>query len=420
MFIYLQPRILVIALLGLASGMPLCLSASSLATMLSEQDVSIKDIAMFGLASIPYAFKYLWAPYIDKLSIPFFTAKFGRRRSWLLCIQVFLILSIIFVGLYGLYPDKMTLSTLAIGVICLAFFSASQDIVIDAYRIEILSNEEQAAGAAAAAFSYRIGMLISGAGGLVLAHYMNWFMAYLISGLVLVPGGIAAFLYGEPNVKYKIEKIKNVSNIFQVLWLSLSELFRDLVQQKNWLAMVIFIATYKLSDAYIGMVTTPFLVEMGFSKAEIASVSKLYGFIATSAGMLFCGYLLKRNKDLKLMLVIGLILQALSNIVFGMQAFYPGDVEVLIGVISVENFCGGLSSAVLVSYISSIVKKDLTATHYALLSSLAAFGRSVISSSSGYSVSLLGWVNFFIFSAFLSLPALICIYYLRCNKNNKR
>ena len=413
MFLYLKPKMLVIMMLGVASGLPLSLSASTLSAMLMDRGIDIAKIAIFGLASTPYAFKYLWSPLIDNLSLPILNKVLGRRRSWLLLTQTLLFLTIIFVGFYGVQAPNLFI--LGAGVFCISFFSATQDIIIDAYRIEILTNKEQGAGAAVITFGYRIGMLLSSAGSLFIAEYLNWAIAYYSVALFLIPGALAALVYGEPSLPERSQKVH--SNFIAWLRHSFADPFIEFIKQKNWFVIICLVLLYKLSDAYIGMLTTPFLMDIGFSKVEIASIIKLYGFLTTIAGTFIGGYLIAKYQNMGFILMLGLVLQCVSNLVFVVQTSHGYNPSVLVGVISVENFCSGLSNASLVAYISTIVKKEFTATHYAILSSLAVVGRTVISSSAGFVVFILGWINFFYFSAFLSLPAFICLYYLYYRKN---
>ena len=412
MFVYFRLRMIVVMLLGITSGLPLPLSASVLAAMLVDSGIDVTKIAVFGLVSTSYAFKYLWSPLIDNLGIPILNTLLGRRRSWILLTQFLLLISIIFVGLYS--ANRPNLMILGIGVFCIAFFSATQDIVIDAYRIEILPDEDQGAGAAMATFGYRVGMLISSTGSLFIAEYLNWSIAYTFAGIFLLPGSIAILFYGEPKIKRKSKSDSKTC----IGWLkySFAAPFIEFIKQKNWVVIMLLVLVYKLSDAYIGMLITPFLMNMGFSKIEIASIIKLYGFLTTVIGMFIGGYLISRYKNMGNILMIGLILQCTSNLAFVVQAMYGHNIPVLIAVISAENFCSGLSNAALVAYISTVIKKEFTATHYAILSSLAAFGRTTISSSAGLLVDQVGWVNFFYFSALLSLPAFICLYYLYYKK----
>ncbi|MDJ1288034.1 MAG: MFS transporter [Candidatus Midichloria mitochondrii] len=412
-FLYFKPKVLVIVMLGVASGLPLSLSASTLSAMLMDTGIGIAKIAIFGLASTPYAFKYLWSPLVDNLSLPILSKVLGRRTAWLLLTQILLFFTITFVGFYAAQAPNLFI--LGAGVFCIAFLSATQDIIIDAYRIEILTDEEQGSGAAAVTFGYRIGMLISSAGSLFIAEYLNWAIAYSSVALFLIPGALAALAYGEPSLLRRSRKV--YSNFIAWLRHSFADPFIEFIKQRNWFVIICLVLLYKLSDAYIGMLTTPFLMDIGFSRVEIASIIKLYGFLTTIVGMFIGGYLIAKYQNMGFILVLGLILQCVSNLVFVVQASYGNDPSVLIAVISVENFCSGLSNASLVAYISTVVKKEFAATHYAILSSLAVVGRTVISSSAGFVVSILGWINFFYFSALLSLPAFICLYYLYYRKN---
>lgn len=262
---------LVIMVLGIASGLPLSLSASTLSAMLMDSGIDITKIAIFGLASAPYAFKYLWSPLIDNLNLPILSKFLGCRRSWMLLTQILLFFTIIFVGFYAAKAPNLLI--LSVGIFCIAFLSATQDIIIDAYRIEISTDKEQGAGAAAVTFGYRIGMLISSAGSILIAEYLNWAIAYSFVALFLIPGALAALLYGEPSLSRTSQK--DFSNF--IAWLNYSFIcpFVGFIKQKNWFVIICLVLLYKLSDAYIGMLTTPFLMDIGFSKIEIASIIKL-------------------------------------------------------------------------------------------------------------------------------------------------
>ena len=411
---YFQFKIITIFLLGISSGLPLALSGSALALMLLESGVDIAKISLFGLASTPYAFKYLWSPLVDNLRIPILSKLLGRRRSWLLLTQALLTVVILFVGLQVNISENLFF--IGISILTLSFLSATQDIIIDAYRIEILSEEDQGMGVATAVLGYRVGMLLSGAGSLYLAHFFGWKIAYCTIGSLILPGLIAAFLYGEPINDQAKPVESGLINWFSHAFI---KPFLEFIGRQNWILILLFIMLYKLSDAYLSMMTTPFLVEIGFSKLEIANIIKIYGFIAMSCGMFVGGYLLKSYKNSYSLLAFGLILESLSNLAFLVQSLYGHDNMILTFVISVENLCSGISTAMLVAYISNMVNKEFTATSYALLTSFVAVGRATLSSSAGSMTLLLGWTNFFIFTSLLSLPAFICLYYLY-HKNKKQ
>lgn len=415
MLVYLQKKMLVIFLLGLASGLPLVLSASSLSVMLLDRGVDISTIGVLSMVALPYSFKYLWSPFLDHIKIYFLTNLLGRRISWLLVIQICLFFSIYHFGSICAVPD-INLWQVGLWAMSISFFSATQDMVINSYRIEISNEIEQAAASASEIFGYRIGMLIAGAGNMLIAHYWSWEVAYHFSAVLILPGLIAAMLYGEPKNQYMTHNKKEFAGVF--VWFKdvfLTPLF-DILRYKNFYSIIGLIIFYKLSDAYIGAMSNVFLVQTGFSKAEIGSIGKLYGFVATTLGVFFAGIFMKKITDMKRLLVIGLTLESTSNLVFLLQYMAGCNIKVLMLVVTMENFCSGFSTIVFVAYMSSLVNREFTATSYALLTSLASFSRVLLSSSSGFAVKSFGWAGFFIFSAFLSIPAAFCIYNLYFKK----
>jgi PAT family beta-lactamase induction signal transducer AmpG len=269
----------------------------------------------------------------------------------------------------------------------------------------MLSEKEQGAGAAAIVFGYRIAMLASSAGALALAHFYDWTFSYFCMGLLMLPGIITTLcLVAEPAVFF--EKPKTEFTVwFKKAFL---EPFTEFLTRENSIIILIFIILYKLGDAYLGTMTNPFLMELGFDKLEIAKIVKFYGFWATIAGV-FAGGVLVANLGIKNSLIVGCVLQTLSNLVFIVQAEAGHDQLVLIGVIAFENFTGGLGNPVIVAYLSRLCNLNFTATQYALLSSIAVTARSTLSTPSGYLAKYLGWTDFFIATAVMSLPALLLV-----------
>lgn len=398
---FLKKNLILVLLLGFSSGLPLGLTASTLTAFLTDAGIDVGTIGLFGFVAMPYTFKFLWSPLVDNIKLPVFCSILGRRRGWLIFTQVILMLSIILLGMSR--PAEAAYFT-AIMACMVSFVSATQDIVVDAFRIEILKPDEQGMGISMFIFGYRIGMLVSTAGVLYLASFYNWELAYfLISFLVLI-GTVATLLCKEPVFS---EAKKNNYNRDISSWIihSFVEPFMEFAKRVNALPVLLFILLYKLSDAYIGSMTTPFLLKTGFSKIEIANIVKTYGLVATLAGTFAGGWLAKQIGLFRL-LIIGCIMQIISNLAFVLLSVYGHDNYVLMLVITAENFCSGLSNAAIVAYISLLCSKEFTASQYAVLSSFVTFGRTTLSSSAGYVVEYLGWSNFFIFSAILSLPVL--------------
>lgn len=429
--LHLEPRMLGILLLGFMSGLPLALTASTLSTWLKDAGVNISTIGLFASVGIPYSIKFLWAPVIDSSPLPLLTRCFGRRRSWVLLTQACLVLAIAAMAFADPGADAWLTALAAFAV---AAFSASQDVVLDAYRVERLEPSEYGPGTAMFTLGYRLGMLVSGAGALYLAEYYGWKETYLIMACVMAGGIFITLMMREPSAPPQ-ERDANASHIKISAWFKNSVIapFKNFMTHDKWLLILLFIALYKLGDAFLGNMTNPFLRELGFTKPQIATIVKVYGFAATILGTFFGGWLVQRYGALRPLFICGL-LHALTNLMFLAQARVGGacmipalnagnliplvlqpmgtDSQVLILGISLENFTGGMSSAALVVFISLLCRVQFTATQFALLSSLASLGRTVLSTSAGGFVAWLGWEGFFIFAVTLALPSLILLRWL--------
>lgn len=402
--VYSHPRIIAIAFLGFVSGLPLALTASTLGIWLTEEGISKTAIGLFAVIGTPYVIKFLWAPLTDHMHIPFFTRVLGRRRGWIIFSQLLLMISLVALGTSN--PSENPLNTAFLALL-VAIASATQDIVIDAYRVEILSDEQQGAGAAAIVFGYRIGMFLSSAGALVLATYFGWFLTYCIMSSAMLIGVVTAVISGEP----EMEKISRAENFAHWFSRAVIEPFSNFMSRQSWVLILVFIILYKLGDAFAGVMTGPFLIDIGFSKIEIATIVKTYGLAATLAGVFLGGSIVARYGMIKSLWVCG-ILQMVSNLMFVLQAYAGYDSGLLIITISFENLAGGMGTAAFVAYISKLCNIKYTATQYALFSSLAAAGRTWLSSSSGYFVDLYGWVNFFLISTAIAMPGILLLIWI--------
>ncbi|MBI1328215.1 MAG: MFS transporter [Alphaproteobacteria bacterium] len=404
--LYLQPRLLVIGLLGVVSGLPLALTAGTLGIWLMEAGVDKTTIGLFASVATPYVLKFLWAPLVDQLRIPFLH-RFGRRRSWLMVVQAVLVVCII--GLGFSHPEAAAGAT-ALWALLLATASATQDIVIDAYRVEYLKPEDQGAGAAMVVFGYRIGLLLSGAGALYLAEYYSWQVAYVCMAALLPLGALAVLWAGEPAAKrpHKAAKMRFGA------WLhhAVVEPFQEFLQRGGAFLILAFILFYKFGDALAGVMTGPFLIDIGFSKSDIATVVKTYGLAATLLGAFMGGILVARMPIMSALLICG-ILQMGSNLMFALQAVVGADIWLLMATITIENFSGGMGTAAFVAYISRLCNVQYTATQYALLSALASVGRVWLSTSGGWLAETLDWPLFFAASTLAAVPGLLLIYWLR-------
>lgn len=409
--VYLRPRLLIIFGMGFASGLPLLLTLSTLSLWLAEAGIDKTTIGLFVLVGLPYSIKFLWSPVIDRMPLPPLTTLLGRRRGWCIAIQALLIVAILAMAMTD---PRVDAGETAVAALAIAFLSASQDIVIDAYRIEILSEHEQGAGAAATQAGYRVGLLASGAGALFIASAFGWFMAFVAMAVLMGLGMVVVLIAPEPAADATPAEVSGPTLARRVMAQLKRAVFDPLAEffsRAGWLPILGFILLYKFGDAFAGVMANPFYVEMDFTKNEIASVSKTFGLIATLGGVFVGGAVVARIGVLRALLWCG-ILQMLSNLMFAGQALAGHDILVLFATIGLENFSGGMGSAAFVAYLSVLCNLAYTATQYALLSSFMAFGRTALSSSSGWLADRMDWVLFFVTSTGLALPGLLLLIWM--------
>jgi PAT family beta-lactamase induction signal transducer AmpG len=409
--LYFQPRLIIVFFMGFASGLPLALSSATLFFWLAEAGVALAAIGLFALVGVPYNFKFLWAPFIDRVPVPVLTRLVGRRRSWMLLIQVGLMIAIAVLGFSR--PETTPLLTAGCAL-AVAFFSASQDIVIDAYRIEILDTDEQGAGAAMTQAGYRLGAIAAGAGALFLADQIDWSLVYLVMALLVVVGMAAAILAPDPERRNPdLVEARTAPGFRSMIIDPFVEFF-----QRNGpgtaVTILAFILLYKLGDAYAGVMAYPFYYEMGFTKSEVATVSKIFGVIATVVGVFIGGLIVKRYGIMRSLFGCGL-LQMLSNLMYAAQSLAGHDVQFLYFTIGIENLSGGMGSSAFVAYLSVLCNTRYTGTQFALFTSFMAFGRTLLSASSGWVVELTGWFDFFVISTIVALPGLILLVWMMRN-----
>lgn len=400
--IYGDRRIVLIAFMGLASGLPLLLTLSTLSYWLRTQGLDLTAIGLFAAVGLPYSLKFLWAPVVDQVRPPLFFARLGQRRGWAVAIQLPLTIAI---GALGFTDPATNIAPTAILVTLIAFLSASQDIVIDALRIELLENDEQGAGAAATQAGYRIGLLLAGAGVLALSDVVAWSTAFLALAACM-PIGIAAVLCAaEP--KRRESSIARDPGAF--LRDGVHAPFREFLSRPGVAVILAFVLLYKFGDAIGGTMANPFYSDMGFSGTDIAFVSKTAGLIATMVGV-FIGGALVRAIGVIPALAVGGVLQAATNVLFAWVAVAGNDLSVLAIAVWGDNITGGLGAAAFVAYLSALCDRSFTATQYALLTSFMAFGRTLLSTPSGALAEWMGWFDFFIATAFLAVPGLILLF----------
>lgn len=397
--VYRDRRMLAILCMGFSSGLPYALTGSTLSIWLRTEGVSLTDIGLFSLVGLAYILKFLWSPVLDRVALPLLTPRLGRRRSWALFIQVLLALAIL--GL-GFTNPRAAREWVAIVAVLVAFFSASQDIVIDAYRVELLATDEQGAGAAATQIGYRIGIIASTAGALYLS-VLGWRAAYGVMAASMLVGLVTVLMTREPP-----EAPRPRGDWFQA---SVIEPFLDFTRHRSWLVILVFVVLFKLGDAIAISMAGPLYVTLGFSNAEIASITKVFGMAAAMAGVSLGGLLVARA-GVMCALLIGGVLQMLSILLYIVQYRAGHDPVVLAVTIAAENVTGGIGSAAFVAYLSGLCNLAFTATQYALLSALASVARIVLASSGGWMADQFGWTEFFLIATAACLPALGLLLWL--------
>ena len=389
--------ILVVMLLGFSSGLPLALTAGTLQAWLAVEGVDIVTIGWFALVGQPYTYKFLWAPLMDRYRLPFL----GRRRGWLVATQLTLLALIAWMGTLSPKDSPWLTGVCALAV---AFVSASQDIVVDAYRTDILSAEERGAGAAVSVLGYRLAMLVSGAGALVLSdQWLGWHGTYwLMAGMMLV-GILAACLALEPAGGGAPKTLE------EAVTKPLAEYFS---RRGAWW-MLLLVVLYKLGDAFAGNLTTAFLLQgPAFSQTEVGAISKGFGLAATVGGALAGGALMARLRLYRALLLFG-ALQAVTNLGFMLLAAAGKSYPLLYAVIGAENLCGGMGTAAYVALLMALCDRRFSATQYALLSALSAVGRVYVGPAAGYLVDGLGWTTFFFVTFLIALPGIAMLVAMR-------
>ena len=383
---------LVALMMGFSCGLPLLLTISVLQAWMKEEGVDLTVIGIMALVGLPYTLKFLWAPFMDRFTLPFL----GRRRGWLLIAQVALIFSI--AGLGSTDPGNNPW-IVAFAAFLVTFFSASQDIVVDAYRREDLSDEELGLGSSLYVNGYRMGMLLASGGGLIMADYIPFSMVYLIMAACILPGVLTTLLAPEPEITLGTPK-----TIKEAVLDPLVEYFK----RQGALWILAFILFYKMGDTMASAMTMPFYLDIGFSKTEIGTIVKLFGFWATIAGALIGGVLMLRLGINRCLWVFG-FLQAISTACFALLARIGHSVPALSGVIAFENLSSGMGTAAYMAFMASITNKRFTATQYALLTSLMGVPRVLASAPTGFFAKNLGWVTFFIACTLIAIPGLLLL-----------
>ena len=383
---------LVAFVMGFSGGLPLLLTIGVLQAWMKEKGVDLTWIGMITLVQIPYTWKFLWAPFLDRFIPPFL----GRRRGWLILSQIALMASIVGLG----YSDPVKNTGLMVAAALLvAFFSATQDIVIDAYRREDLPDEELGLGSSMYVYGYRLGMLLASGGGLIMADFMSFSRVYFIMAVCLLPGIITTLLTPEPKVVAGAPRTMKEAVVNPMV---------DYFNRSGAVWILAFILLYKIGDTMASAITTPFYLEIGFSKTEIGTVVKLFGTAATMTGALLGGLTLLKLGINRGLWIFG-ILQALSTAGFAVLARIGYSISMLSGVIAFENLSSGMVTAAFVAFMASITNKRFTATQYALLTSLMGLPRALVSSVTGVMAKNIGWESFFIFCTLIAIPGMLLL-----------
>lgn len=431
--VYRHPRVVAMLFLGFSAGLPFLLVFSTLSAWLSDAQVSHSAIGFFSWVGITYSIKVLWSPVVDRVPIPWLTAKLGKRRSWMLVAQVGIAIGLL--GMAMIEPAQQ-LVYVAVCALLVAFSAATQDVAIDAYRIEAVVKEQQAAMAATYILGYRVALLVAGAGALYIAEYGSWPAAYVSMAALMSVGMITVLAIAEPLQTVARDAYQREARVIAFMersahlpprlrgalaWFIGAVVcpFLDFFARngvKMALVMLLFIGVFRISDITMGVMANPFYLDLGFSKAEIASVTKVFGFFMTIAGAAAGGLLVVRYGIMR-PLLLGAVLAAATNLLFSLLAVSGPDLSLLALTISADNFVGGLAGSVFIAYLSSLTNTAYTATQYALFSSLMTLPGKFIGGFSGLIVEAQSYFFFFIYSALIGLPAILLVLYLKRRAN---
>ena len=413
--VYLEPPTLRMLVLGFSAGLPLLLVLGTLSFWLREAGIDRTTIGYLSWVGLAYAFKWAWAPLVDRLPIPLLTRRLGRRRSWLLCSQLAIMAGLVAMSFND---PQVALQPVVWGALAVAFGSATQDIALDAYRIESADSDRQAALAAAYQTGYRLAMIWAGAGVLWIAaraevaqaanyQFAAWQTAYLVMAASMAVGALTVLWSPEP----ALAPMPVARNLRDWLRSALVEPFADFLRRYRWQAGLILalIAVYRISDVVMGIMANPFYVDLGYTKDEVAAVTKIYGVIMTLAGAFIGGALAMRLGVMRVLL-LGAVLSAASNLLFALLSTRGHDLQGLVLVISADNLASGIASAAFIAYLSSLTNISYSATQYALFSSMMLLLPKFLAGYSGRYVDAFGYPNFFIATALLGIPVLLLVW----------
>jgi MFS transporter, PAT family, beta-lactamase induction signal transducer AmpG len=402
--IYLDRRLIVILAMGFASGLPFLLTSVTLSAWLAQAGIAKTMIGFMSWASSVYALKFLWSPIVDRTAIPGLTKIFGQRRSWMVVSQIMCMAAMVGLGLTN-PGDNLALT--AAWVVALAFSSATQDIVIDAYRIEYLEQSQYGAGAAMTTLGYRIGVLASGGGALLIADAAGWAVSYAVMALLMIIGVCTTLASPEP--------LRPVAQDLQggySAWISSAVVkpLAEFMTRPGWIQILAFIALYKYGDALLAVMSNPFYLDLGFTLTQIGLVTKTYGVVMTLLGS-FVGGMLVMRYGIMPTLLWGGIAMGLSNMLYAALAISP-SLPAFVAVISVENFANGVGSVASIAYLSSLCNLAFTATQYALMTSFMAFTRTILASGGGWLADQVDWITYFTLTTFAAIPGIALLLWM--------
>jgi PAT family beta-lactamase induction signal transducer AmpG len=389
-----SPRAWLLVALGFASGLPLLLVGGTLSAWMTNEGINLKTIGVFTLVSAPYTFKFIWAPLMDLKALPFL----GRRRGWMLVTQLGLMGAIAAMGMFNPKDSPLAMASLALLV---AFLSASQDVVSDAWRTDTLSAEERGFGVATFVMGYRFGMIAAGAVALSLSQFIGWSRTYWLMGALMLVGVVATLLAPEPQGQRPPRTLTEAAVVP----------FFDYFRRHGAVLALLFLLLYKLGDAIAGGMTTPFFLKLGVSNLEVGAISKGVGMGATIVGALFGGAMLAKLGTRRSLFIFG-ALQALTNLTYLALALVGKHHLMLALAICTDNLCGGMATTAFGAFTMSLCNKRFSATQFALLSALANLGSRMLTATSGYLAEWMGWAGFFGLTVVLALPALVLLTFL--------
>ena len=408
---YLEKKIVTSMIMGFVSGLPLLLTITLLQAWLTDENVSKSTIGLFALIGLPYSLKFLWAPIFDR----YILSSLGRRRGWLLMIQVFLIISIFALGQSN---PEINLFNVAVLSLILTFFSASQDILIDAFRRESLAEKEQTIGASAYVLGYRIGALAAGAGGLILADIYSYAFVYTFMSLIMILGVITTLLSDEPDVEIRPYTLReSIIEPFKEFFGRYQKENSNLKSYTPYL-ILLFVLLYKVGDTMAHSLSTNFYLEIGFSKTEIGTVVKFFGLGATLLGAFIGGALSLKIGLFKSLIYFG-VFQLIATLGFSILFYTGNNLFMLITVISLENLAAGMGYTAYLAFIANMTSKNFTATQFALMTALMSLPRTFLSGTSGYLVELMNWDLYFVFCSLIAIPALLILKKIKFIINNE-